>query len=136
MKQYTWPGNIRELSRAVEAAILLAQEHGHSGIEIDDLPTEIRQEIPMNLPLSYPQITGIFDLSKNPARMELSYFEQALNLTRGRKTEASELLGLNDRFALRRRVKIIFEKYPELKKEFEKVAPRFKFIYISYKNLK
>jgi DNA-binding NtrC family response regulator len=54
------------------------------------------------------------DLGEELARTELDYIQQALCLTEGKKTEAWRLLGLNDRFALRRRVKRIGEAYPDL----------------------
>ena len=51
--------------------------------------------------------------------------QKALNSVGGRKTEAWRLLGLNDRFSLRRRVIRTLTKYPELVDEFEDVAEQY-----------
>lgn len=117
IKRYSWPGNVRELKNAIERAILFANFHGHDSIELDDLPQEVLD------PKAYTssQITigenGI-NLDYNLARLELGYIDKALSLAQGRKSEAWKMLGLNDRFALLRRVKSLLEKYPDLKNEF------------------
>ncbi|MHA1325674.1 MAG: sigma-54-dependent transcriptional regulator, partial [Candidatus Helarchaeota archaeon] len=118
LMQYSWPGNIRELYMTIERAVLFADSNGHTIIEIGDLPSEISKQS-IRLPsASKPQICKDFNLNRYLARVELSCIEQALQLANGRKTQAWKILGLNDRFALRRRVKIILEKFPSLKDEF------------------
>jgi DNA-binding NtrC family response regulator len=112
---YSFPGNARELKAIVERATMIASSNRHSLIEMSDLQLKVQQ--PSGL-LPQPTLMQLsergIDLGEELARTELDYIQQALCLTEGKKTEAWRLLGLNDRFALRRRVKRIGEAYPDL----------------------
>lgn len=121
LARYHWPGNVRELKAALERAIIYANYAGHRNVEREDLPREIFEPAG-TAPLQAAQITprGV-DLDRELARTELAYVEGALGLTEERKTEAWKLLGLNDRFALRRRVRALLETYPELAADFPTV---------------
>lgn len=119
---YDWPGNIRELRAVLERANIYAMYHGHTRLEVEDLPLELLTAA------SSPQITPpepSFDnglnLSLELARVECAYIERALKLTEERKSEAWKLLGLNDRFALLRRAKGLLQSFPELAREFPTV---------------
>ncbi|NIW79037.1 MAG: AAA domain-containing protein [Calditrichae bacterium] len=122
---YVWPGNVRELQRVLEAAMIFADSQDHEQIELEDLPTDIlapnilqKKKVPVSLPEN-------FKLLEHLARIELSYVEEALRLSEGKKTEAWKLLGLNDRFSLTRRVKAIFKKYPGMEENFRLVKKLF-----------
>lgn len=115
---YSWPGNVRELSRVIESAAFYAELHDHQQIEIDDLPKELVQASSSISPIPKPIMTDDFDLSEHLARTELACIEEALKSVDGRKTSAFKLLGLNDRFALHRRVNVLVAKYPLLINEF------------------
>ncbi len=119
LKQYAWPGNVRELKNCIERAIIFADRNGHSQIMPDDLPFEVGE--PSGKEYGIPAVNlpdeGV-NVSEELARVELTYIEKALKATNGKKTEAWKLLGYNDRFALRRRIKILLRKFPYLIKEF------------------
>lgn len=117
LKKYNWPGNVRELRNIIERACLLAGLKGHNYIELSDLPQEIFIENRIFSSKVSKDFEN-FDLEKEKARFELSWIEQALKKAGGRKGEAYKILGLNDRFALRRRITSIEKKFPELIKEF------------------
>jgi DNA-binding NtrC family response regulator len=108
--RYAFPGNIRELRAIVERAVLMATVHGHALIDVDDLPAEITSAVPI---LRHPREGEQIDLDAELARAELACIERALEITEGRKSDAWRLLGLNDRFALLRRVKRIRDVHPE-----------------------
>lgn len=121
--RYQWPGNVRELKATIERASIYANYHAHLRIEKDDIPLEVlnassssRLPPPGNVSLE----DGII-LDKELARVELAYIEKALKLTEERKTEAWKFLGLNDRFALLRKVKTIIKEYPSLIDDFPTV---------------
>ncbi|RMI14575.1 MAG: sigma-54-dependent Fis family transcriptional regulator [Calditrichaeota bacterium] len=128
MTHYDWPGNVRELRTAMERAILFATAHGHERIEKKDLPPEIKTNVhhPSSTEPAESEIDEHFDLNYQLARDELKYIEKALRKAGGRKTEAWKILGLNDRFALRRRVHTILRKYPHLAEEFPQISKSFK----------
>lgn len=125
LSRYAFPGNIRELKSIIERAMMLANIHDHALIDSEDLPLEVRQPRPQVAAGSAISTNGSIDLDTELARVELSYMERALELTEGRKTEAWRLLGLNDRFALLRRVKRIREQYPILVESFPLVRSRY-----------
>jgi DNA-binding NtrC family response regulator len=127
LTKYTWPGNVRELRASLERAIIYANSNGHQKIEKDDLPLEILgpagQKMATSISL-YLSEDGI-DLDQELAKWDLRYIEEALRSTEGRKTEAWKLLGLNDRFALHRRVKSILKRYPHLISDFPIIQSRY-----------
>jgi DNA-binding NtrC family response regulator len=124
LTQYRWPGNVRELKAALERAIIYANYNGHQWIQKGDLPLEILSASDRDNHVAYrAHIAGNgIDLAKEMARLELSYIEEALHSTEERKTEAWRLLGLNDRFALRRRTKALLSKYPSIAQQFPTVC--------------
>lgn len=120
-----WPGNIRQLRNSVEAAVFRAQVRGGSRIEMEDLALPISSHSQENK-YSASSPTMPFHIDEELARVELSYIRQALTATHGRKAEAAQLLGYNDRFALRRRILSLFQKYPALaQNEFSELANVF-----------
>jgi len=127
MTAYKWPGNVRELRNCVEKAVLFAGFRGHERIELPDLPAEV---IGTKLnPVSQDFTVRIgnegIDLELEKARLELSYIEAVLQQSSGRKTEAWKLLGLNDRFALRRRVLSLGKRFPLLIAEYPSIKGAF-----------
>lgn len=116
MGKYHWPGNVRELRAVLERAIIYAKSNGHPKIEKDDLPLEIISKTAGGTRGAFQvQINkGGIDLNEQLAKWDLTYIEEALRVTNGCKTEAWKILGLNDRFALQRRVKTAIKNYPGL----------------------
>ncbi len=80
--RYDWPGNVRELENAVERAVALGRANL---LEIDDLPEEVRQAIPL------PSVAG-------PVRalneIEKDYIMAVLDLNGGNQTRTAEQLGI------------------------------------------
>ena len=102
---YPWPGNIRELENFVERVVILS-ENNIIGVEDLSLSTlssklQIRESLTEDKDmlikyLSLPQISedGI-ELNKLLKEIEVYYLKKALELSKGVKTKAAKLLGLN-----------------------------------------
>ncbi|MBP6059267.1 MAG: sigma-54-dependent Fis family transcriptional regulator [Candidatus Saccharicenans sp.] len=140
LKAYDWPGNVRELRAALERAIIYANFRDHKIIEVEDLPPEIisrakpGSEIPSEklqgsnedkINLQEEATSASINLKQELARAELKLIEEALRRTGGKKTEAWKLLGLNDRFALRRRILDLMKDNPALIKEFPLISQAY-----------
>lgn len=126
LQTFAWPGNIRQIRNTLESALFWADLHQHSQIEVDDLPADARLEQARPSNSQMPEFQeNDFDLEEALGYVELLYVEQALRAARGRKTEAWRMLGLNDRWALRRRVKRLLEQYPQLAQEFTGLRTNF-----------
>ena len=85
---YYWPGNIRELKSALEYAFVIAER---GTIDIDHLPPKTLKEIPncnVDMGKSLKSIRQ-GDISKKEALIE------ALRMSRGNKSEAARILGVN-----------------------------------------
>jgi two-component system, NtrC family, response regulator HydG len=80
--RYDWPGNVRELENAIERAVALGR---NNLIDLDDLPEEVRQAIPI------PSVSG-------PVRaleeIEKDYIVAVLDLNRGNRTRTAQQLGI------------------------------------------
>jgi DNA-binding NtrC family response regulator len=109
MAEYAWPGNVRELRNAIERAVLLSEG---DGLEVSDLPPEIRERpleraragAPAPKAYSLPESGVVFD------DLERELVRQALERTRGNRSRAARLLGMN-RDQIRYRIeKFGFEK--------------------------
>jgi len=125
LTDYDWPGNIRELRMALERAVIYSKNRGHSKIDLEDLPLELISKSRNSVGQAIDKEREQVSLDEELARTELRYIEDALRQAGGKKGEAWKLLGLNDRFALRRRVKNILKRYPHLVEEYSSIAKAF-----------
>lgn len=94
LRRYSFPGNVRELSNAIERAVAFCR---HESLELGDLPARIRgheqpaQAGPMENPLFDPQ-------RPPPLRIvERRYVEHMLKHTGNNKQKAARLLGIGRR---------------------------------------
>lgn len=124
--RYHWPGNIRQLRNTVESALFRAGYRKHLQVEEEDLPPELFENHVREDGLEVESLDfGNLNLDEAIARTELAFIERALKQVQGKKTEAWKLLGLNDRFALLRRVKKIADRYPNLLSSFPSVKSAY-----------
>lgn len=102
LKQYSFPGNVRELSNAIERAVTFCHEQE---LDIQHLPDRMRdgQQI-QELRQDHSLPTALFDGDKLPSLEELEhrYIEYVLERVDGNKRRAAELLGIGRRTLYRR----------------------------------
>jgi transcriptional regulator with GAF, ATPase, and Fis domain len=94
LQEYAWPGNVRELRNVVQRIALFANDE----ICPTDLPVEIRHDTPVNLfvkacsrcfaddGMSFEQVITC---------LEMNLLQQAMQQTRGNRSHAARLLGMN-----------------------------------------
>lgn len=122
---YPFPGNIRELRSIVERAMILAASKGRDVIvPVDLLLSSDTRSSEDSISVSH--IGQGIDLDRELARSELAYAQAALISAEGKKNGAWRLLGLNDRFALRRRIKAILDRYPDLMEKFPQLQEYYR----------
>ena len=93
---YPFPGNVRELKHIIERAVILADT---TTIEFAHLPERLRKKAPsFRFAESQPFIT--LD------EMEKAHIVRAIEITKGNRSKACELLGIS-RAALWRKLKVI-----------------------------
>jgi DNA-binding NtrC family response regulator len=89
LRQYTWPGNIRELRNAVVNAVISARTYE---IGVDDLPARVRSRA--------PRASAAGDL--NLGGVERDAIFSALAITDGHHQRAADLLGISRRTLTRK----------------------------------
>jgi DNA-binding NtrC family response regulator len=92
--QYRWPGNVRELENLIERLIILKEGED---VHPDDLPERLREKRnDRNMPLKGQRLSadGV-DLNSMLDDIENNMIVQALEISRGVKSKAANLLGLN-----------------------------------------
>jgi DNA-binding NtrC family response regulator len=87
---YSWPGNVRELENLVQKVVIMT---GGDEIRPADLPVPMRFSAPKNS-----------ILNRTLAEVEIDYIRNVLNYTKGNKTKAAGILGI-DRKTLREKLK-------------------------------
>ena len=94
MQAYPWPGNLRELSNAVERMVVLRKS---GELVLTDVPPEVRtRPQPRPSPSLRPELPeGGLDLKQALADFEDALIEQALARTGGNRNAAAQLLGMN-----------------------------------------
>jgi two-component system, NtrC family, response regulator AtoC len=95
MKNYAWPGNVREMENLLERLVVL----NRSGtIEVSELPPRLTSGTMASVTVAAATIdlgNGGIDLPAAVAEFEDSLIQRALRLAEGNKTRAAELLGLS-----------------------------------------
>lgn len=106
LKQYPWPGNIRELKNVIERTMILAPEGDIDGVS---LPEEIREfEPPEALAASAGTPFSQFDIGPGgsqfvPLReLEQRYIHEVLAATGNNKTATARILGIHTTSLMRR----------------------------------
>jgi two-component system response regulator PilR (NtrC family) len=95
LRQYDWPGNIRELENVMERAVALEPT---PTILPDSLPTIIRgNNAQAPLPTSEALPAAGFDLEAHVKEIERGYIAEALKKAGGVQVKAAELLGMSFR---------------------------------------
>ncbi len=90
---YAWPGNVRELENAVERAVVLARG---SVVEVTDLPASVVEGAP-----SADWVKAI-PVGTSLAEVEQQLLEETLRQTKGNKTLAAKLLGIDPKTVFRK----------------------------------
>jgi DNA-binding NtrC family response regulator len=103
LRAHPWPGNIRELRNAIERAIMLGRGEQ---IELGDLPPDIRAGGASVPAAAGPGPTDRADLPMPSAELDRRNLLAALAATKGNKTRAAALLGI-DRVTLYNRLKAL-----------------------------
>ena len=101
MKEYPWPGNIRELENMIERGVILAQHHGM--IELADLfpsitiapPSESMAPICVDSSLSLEKMVNLLiDRNTSLEELENRLLDAAVARSRGNLSCAARLLGM------------------------------------------
>jgi transcriptional regulator with PAS, ATPase and Fis domain len=83
LKEYEFPGNVRELANTIERAVIVSRDRQ---IDVVDLPESIRASVRLRQRRDQPL---------SLAAVEAEYVEQILAAARGNKTEAARILGIS-----------------------------------------
>ena len=99
LKNHSWPGNVRELQHAIERAVILSRDAILRPSDFDLTGDEIRTAPAPTLSAAPSGATdGLVTLESLDVRAaEEALIEEALRRTKGNRTRASELLGINPR---------------------------------------
>lgn len=109
MERHPWPGNVRQLRNAIERAVLLSDR---DWLTVEDLPIEVREPRGAAV-LADGASADVFRLPADGVRfdaLEREYVRQALERTRGNRSRAARLLGMNRDQIRYRIVKFGFER--------------------------
>jgi len=95
LMSHRWPGNVRELEHTIERAVLMGK---NATIGVDDLPQAIFIASHNDPPLERAVAKGytLYEL-------EREYIQRVMETTKGNKTEAARILGV-DRTTLYRKL--------------------------------
>jgi two-component system response regulator AtoC len=83
-----WRGNVRELENVIERTMVMMD---HDVINVDDLPTEVRQDKESGDPFSFDTLS----IKTNAGFLEKMLIERALKQTKGNRTQAAKLLEIS-----------------------------------------
>ncbi|MBV8819848.1 MAG: sigma-54-dependent Fis family transcriptional regulator [Acidobacteriaceae bacterium] len=109
LRQYDWPGNVRQLENMVEMAVALSGERRLLCPSDFPLPARVTRPVRQNAFVAVPD-QGL-DFEQTVGTFELNILEQALRKTGGNKKLAAEMLGLK-RTTLAAKLKSLTETMP------------------------
>lgn len=92
MEAYNWPGNVREMENIIERTIALTE---NPIIHCEDLPSDISKTIPETAMTSTRLNDEGIDMNRVISEIEREMIQQALELGKGVKARAADLLKIN-----------------------------------------
>ncbi len=104
LREFTWPGNVRQLQNAIEYAVVLAKENVITADSLPPellLPAELRDQLTvLSTPVSNGTAHGVEPADTESASLNLDDRErrailQALAQTHGNKLKAAKMLGIH-----------------------------------------
>jgi two-component system response regulator HydG len=95
LSAYAWPGNVRELANVIERAVALTRS---SRITVEDLPEHVRTGRAARAKPMVDETEDWVPLEE----IERRYIRRVLEMTRGNKTLAAQILGVNRRTLYRK----------------------------------
>ena len=105
LRNYSWPGNIRELKNMVERMSIMVQG---PTIELGDLPSlhglDLTPKSDSSGPGDLPKISSGMTLREVREQAEQGYIVQALNACSGNVTQTAKTLGI-ERTNLHKKIK-------------------------------
>jgi len=102
LQAYRWPGNVRELRNVVERALILCSG---DKVQLQQLPREVVAASGADTAAAGTLAVSLDD-DLSLASFERQHIQRVLDLCRGNKTRAAELLGIS-RLTLRNRLRAI-----------------------------
>ena len=139
---YNWPGNVRELKNVIENSIILAKAKGIKlitpdvisvkGLELKVQSAELRAQTSSGnirhspLTVKIEEVNEEMNFEKVTAVAELEFVKKGIEKYGKKREVLAQKLGYSNRFTFIRRIRRIFKKFPELKKEFPEIAKVFK----------
>ncbi|MBS1791139.1 MAG: sigma-54-dependent Fis family transcriptional regulator [Acidobacteria bacterium] len=90
---YDWPGNVRELESAVEYAALHARG---AEIAVEDLPLKLQSK-EVQLRAAHSTLAALYDDLPSLDELERRYLLHVLEVMKGSRTRAAEVLGIDRR---------------------------------------
>jgi DNA-binding NtrC family response regulator len=87
LHKYDWPGNVRELENSIERAVLLSRQEK---IDATDFPGKLLEGTPKRIITDKPPETPTLE------SIEKAYIYYIMKQTRGKKTKAAKLLGIDN----------------------------------------
>lgn len=104
LREYSWPGNVRQLENTVERAVILSGERQTLYPSDFLLPRAVRSTATTPSVAAVPE-SGM-DLQQTVQKLERTLIEQALRRTGGNKSQAADILGMK-RTTLTAKMKVL-----------------------------
>ncbi len=92
LEKHSWPGNVRELENLVERLVALTEG---DNIQLEDLPAVMSGEVALPGDISLTLTDRGMDMVGVISKIESRLISQALELSKGVKAQAAQLLGIN-----------------------------------------
>lgn len=141
LKNYDWPGNIRQLKAVVEKLVIEVDMRGRNKIDTDLIPQQFkfpgrlhRPSVDINQPFipqnnqtaSFVTWNNNWPSKKIKCYAQLQEIKQALEASGGRKKDAARLIGLNSDQNIRSRIIACQKAFPELLDTFPMLRKAYK----------
>jgi DNA-binding NtrC family response regulator len=95
LRDYDWPGNVRQLENSIERAVALTRQ---PQVSVDDLPERITRHAGAPAGMGEVQLNHVLTLD----RLEQAHITRALRNSNGNKTQAAKVLGVDRRTLYRK----------------------------------